>query len=124
MALWDVYQQIEISNLKAGQRGAEAAARGRHEGLRDEVWRLEDRIERLLVVTDALWELASEALGLTDDQLTAKVVEVDARSGAVDGRRARVIRRCPTCDAAIAHGRPTCAFCGAGAPGGHPLDQV
>lgn len=124
MALWNVYQQIELSNLRARQAGTEAASSVRHDVLRDELWRLEDRIERLLVVTDALWELASQQLGLTDEQLTAKVVEIDGRSGQVDGRRPRVIRRCPSCAAAIAHGRPACAFCGADAPGGHALDQV
>lgn len=125
VALWNLYQEIEITNLRAKQAGAEAAHAGRMESVQDQVWRLEDRIERLLLITDALWELASGPLGLTDEQLAAKVHELDAESGQVDGRRARTASRCGSCGAAIQLGRATCVFCGAAAPvAPSPLDQV
>ena len=125
MALWNIYQEIEIGNLRAQQRGAEVAHRGRIENAQDAIWTLEDRIERLLLITDAMWELLSERAGVTDEELAAKVHEIDGRGdGARDGRRARSIRRCTSCQAAIEHGRATCTFCGAPAPGTTPIDAV
>ncbi len=124
MGLWDMHQQMSLRHLRAGQASAETAQLHRTEAMRDDVEALEDRIERLLLLTDALWDLASERLGLTDAQLSARIVELDQASGAVDGRRHRPLRRCGACDAAVPHGRPACAFCGADAPGAGPFDRV
>ena len=79
---------------------------------RDELHRLEDRFERLALLTTALAELALERLGLTEDELAAKVAEVDGRDGAVDGRRTRTAQPCPSCRAAVPVDRTTCQFCG------------
>lgn len=124
MALWNIYQEIQINNLRAQQRGADVAHRGRADNAQDAIWRAEDRIERLLLLADAMWELLSERAGVTDEELAAKVREIDARSGEVDGRRPRTIRRCTSCQAAVEHGRGTCAYCGAAAPGSTPIDAV
>jgi hypothetical protein len=124
VALWNIYQEIQINNLRAQQRGADVAHRGRADNAQDAIWKLEDRIERLLLLTDAVWELLSERAGVTDEELAAKVREIDARSGAVDGRRPRTIRQCTSCQAAVEHGRRTCTYCGAAAPGATPVDAV
>ncbi|MCC5951209.1 MAG: hypothetical protein JJU45_03850 [Acidimicrobiia bacterium] len=79
-------------------------------------------VERLTLVFEAVWELASEKLGLTDDDLAAKVAEIDARSGARDGRRApSEPRKCPSCDAAVAAAADRCQFCGADVPSSDPF---
>jgi hypothetical protein len=122
--LWDLHQEMSIRRVRAEQGAAEEAQVARTGSVRDEVWRLEDRLERLLLLTDALWELASERLGVTDADLAAKVREIDARSGAIDGHRPRLVRRCGACDAAVEHGRATCTFCGAEVPGAGPVDAV
>ena len=123
--MWNLYQELQIGNLRAQQRGMEQSATGRHENLREQVWRLEDRFERLLIVTEAMWELCSERLGITEDELPARAAAIDTRDGAMDGRRAPERRTCPECDAAVPQGRPTCVFCGARVPGAEsPLDQV
>lgn len=125
VALWNIYQELQISNLRAQQRGIESAATGRHEGLREQVWRLEDRVERLLIVNEAMWELCSERLGITEEELSARAAAIDGRDGTMDGRRPRPQRRCGACDAVVPSTRPTCAFCGAPAPGGGTAhDQV
>lgn len=124
MGLWDLHQEMSIRAVRADQAATEAASVQRHRSTRDEVWRLEDRLERLLLLTDALWELASERLGVTEEDLAAKVAEIDGRDGRVDGRRPRAARRCAACRAAVPHGRATCTFCGAPVAGAGPLDQV
>ena len=65
MSIWDLVQQVQIENLKnrqiSGESEAERAA-SRTRALGDEV---HDRMERLVLVTEALWELLSERAGLT-----------------------------------------------------------
>lgn len=79
---------------------------------RDELHRLEDRFERLALLTAALAELVLERLGATEEDLAAKIAEIDGRDGAVDGRRTRVARPCTSCQAAVPVDRTTCQFCG------------
>lgn len=92
---------------------------------REDMWRLEDRVERLLLLSEAVWELAAPALGLTDEHLAAKMAEIDGRDGPVDGRRNRQARTCSECRAAIQKGRSNCVFCGADhAAAPDPFDAI
>ncbi|MBX3312946.1 MAG: hypothetical protein KF906_01390 [Actinobacteria bacterium] len=91
---------------------------------RDELYRLEDRFERLALLTAALAELAMERLGIGEDELAAKVAEIDGRDGTVDGRRTRTARPCPSCRAAVPVDRTTCQFCGAPAGPQGPLATI
>ncbi len=123
--LWDLHQELGLRNVRANQRSLESQSRGRDDDLQRQLWDLEDRFERLLVVADALWRHVAEAQGLTDEDLLRTCAEVDAQSGVADGRRAREVRRCAACDAAVPHGRPTCVFCGAAVTGADsPFDRV
>lgn len=124
MGLWDMHQQMSLRHGRVAQASSDSTQLRRHESMRDEVEALESRVERLLLLTDALWDLASERLGLTDEDLAARVTALDEASGSTDGRRHRPLRRCGACDAAVPHGRPTCAFCGVDAPGAGPFDRV
>jgi hypothetical protein len=117
MSIWDLVQQVQIENLKnrqiSGESEAERAA-SRTRALGDEV---HDRMERLVLVTEALWELLSERAGLTAADLAARVREIDARDGHEDGRRSAVTDapqiRCPSCQAVVPAGKTKCQFCGA-----------
>lgn len=78
---------------------------------------LQDDAARLALVTEAMWSLLSERLGLTDDDLRARIAELDAADGTVDGQRRDTPRPCGTCEAKVPADRDTCQFCGAPAPG-------
>jgi len=117
MSIWDIVQQVQIENLKARQVSGEsdaerAASRGR--ALDGE---LHDRIGRLVLVTEAMWELLSERFGLTVTDLATRVRDLDARDGHMDGKRGEVAGaeqvRCPSCGAVVPPGKTTCQFCGA-----------
>jgi hypothetical protein len=116
MSLWDLIQTVQIANLKARQNSASselerAAAQG--EVLENQ---LTDRFERVVLVTEAMWELLSERLGLTMDDLVARVRDVDARDGSIDGKRGATagtpLLHCPACHAAVPLGKTSCQFCG------------
>lgn len=77
---------------------------------------LRGEIERLLMLTEALWTFIQEQNpNLTDDDLIKRVAEIDLRDGKLDGRvakEAREIDTCPKCNRPVGRKRPTCLYCG------------
>jgi len=70
-------------------------------------------VERLLMVTEALWMILKEQLGYTDDELYRRVAEIDMRDGKLDGKVAKTQpATCPHCNRTIIGRRPTCLYCG------------
>lgn len=124
MALWNLYQEMEIRQTRADSRMSDELHGSRIDRANQSIEKIEDRFEKLLLINEAMWELLSQHLGFTDAHLVHKVREIDARSGTVDGRRAVIVRRCSQCDAAIGKGRSTCLFCGHEEPGLQPFDAV
>ncbi|HKQ57445.1 MAG TPA: hypothetical protein VJY35_06220 [Candidatus Eisenbacteria bacterium] len=122
MSIWDIVQQVQIENLKSRQRSGESIADSVLERSRDRDAKLDDKIERLALVTEAMWELLSEQTNVTVADLAARIRELDAKDGKMDGRRGpppdapKVY--CTACQAVVPHGRKDCQFCGAPAPGG------
>ena len=73
---------------------------------------VDDRIDRLLLLVEAMWALLKEQ-GFTDQQLADKLVELDQGDGSVDGMRSRKPSDCRSCGSKIAAGLGACQFCGA-----------
>ena len=69
-------------------------------------------IEKLLIITQALWELLKKEHGYSDEVLLKKVTEIDMSDGRLDGKVAKVERpNCVSCGRKL--GRlPTCIYCG------------
>ena len=120
MDLWDIVQQVQIENLKSRQRGADSSSDRVADSSRARDAELDNRIARLLLVTEAMWELLSERAGVTVAELAERVRAIDARDGRVDGRHGLTVDAprlyCPACQAAIPVGRQVCQFCGATVP--------
>ncbi len=90
--------------------------------------RIEDVIERLdsmAIILRAMWALMEER-GLTAEELTAKIEELDLLDGTADGRIKAGPRDCPGCGSKVASGLDTCQYCGEEltAVDDHPLDRV
>ena len=94
---------------------ASGVAASRTSAQRGELGDLNDRIDRLLLVVDAMWDLLKQQ-GLNDEQLIARILELDEADGTIDGKRTPVPHRCARCQSMISPERSTCAFCGAPAP--------
>ena len=122
--LWDLIQEVELRNARSSQALSDQLHESRFELARDGVDHLEVRVDRLLLVMDAMWELLAERTGATEADLLAKVQEIDQRDGTVDGRRTTIARRCSACGAAVGNDRTTCMFCGHEEPGRSGFDGV
>ena len=73
---------------------------------------LELRFQRALLVMEAMWSLVREKTALTDEDLTDRMLELDASDGKVDGnvRRAPVV--CERCERPTSRRLPRCFYCG------------
>jgi Fe2+ or Zn2+ uptake regulation protein len=92
--------------------------------LQDEIKRLDRRIDKLVLVNQALWELVQEKTGLSEIELKSRVLEVDARDGAIDGRLGATVLHCAKCGKAIAHHHRTCMYCGQAIEFANPFEAV
>jgi hypothetical protein len=76
---------------------------------------LNERIASLAMVLRAVWALLEEQ-GFTQEQLIAKIDELDMLDGTDDGQMKRGAIDCPSCGSKVAPGLTKCQFCGAEIP--------
>jgi wobble nucleotide-excising tRNase len=88
------------------------AASGRADRAAKEARALEKRIERLSLINRAMWELLRDATGATDDELKAKINEIDERDGVPDGKITPTRRECEHCGRPVAAQARHCVYCG------------
>ncbi|MHB9130900.1 MAG: hypothetical protein ACYDBB_07390 [Armatimonadota bacterium] len=81
-----------------------------------ELKRLEEQLEKLLLVNFALWTLAKEAFQLTDANLAERVEMFDMADGMVNGKLRIEARNCPQCSRMISANHFHCQYCGFNLP--------
>lgn len=96
-----------------------ANQRRRH---RNDLEDLEEKVDRLSLVCEAMWELMCDA-GYTTEHLQAKVEQLDAADGIIDQKRQRVPMDC-ACGAKVPITAKTCTFCSLPAPTRPAFDAV
>ena len=123
MDLWDVYQQGQINAAAATADMAQNVALNAEERAKRESARLEAKIDALALVSQALWELVRERTNLTDDDIRAKIVEIDGRDGRVDGRLLGTPTKCPNCGRDAHTRQAACMYCGTSLPRKHVFER-
>jgi hypothetical protein len=83
-----------------------------------------ERVDRLILVVDAMWSLLKDS-GWTDEQLKERLSQIDLADGVEDGRRTPKPTRCEKCGSMVEVGRSSCAFCGVAVSGQMgPTDRI
>lgn len=78
-----------------------------------EIEALRFEVERLLILTEALWRIAKEKFACGDEELVRRINEIDGEDGKLDGRKAKSPPRpCPHCQRILQKHRARCLFCG------------
>jgi hypothetical protein len=106
--LIDLYQQGRIREAESTARRAGDKAGD----LQSEVRSLADRLDRLTLISQAMWELLRERTNLSSDQIIAKIQEVDLRDGAQDGKMGRKVFTCKSCGQKVSSSHRKCIYCG------------
>lgn len=110
--LWDLIQQSQIHDA----RSSAADATRRADQVRNDVDRTQATIDALSLSCAAMWELLSAKLGVTEQELMAKIEEIDMRDGQLDGKIASVKQACTGCGRANNAKRGRCLYCGTNLP--------
>lgn len=73
---------------------------------------LQNEVERLLLITEALWRLLKEKHGLEDQELVRLITAIDMEDGHLDGRKpVSPPRTCAKCGRVVGKLRVRCLFC-------------
>lgn len=84
---------------------------------------LHDRVDRLVLVVEAMWELLEET-GVSEERLVEKIRALDASDGVEDGKVTRKPVTCASCGSSSPAGRATCQVCGEPLPDVDPFGSV
>ena len=112
---WEVRQNAHI----AGVSSTATQAKSHVEQVEREMLFLSHRVERLSIACQALWEILREKAHMDDDEIRAKMLEIDLRDGELDGKMTRHPIKCAACGQMGNSARTTCLYCGADMPREH-----
>lgn len=87
-------------------------ARGKAEQFALRLDELERRSDRMALACQALWELLRERTDLREEDVFAKMTEIDLRDGREDGRIGAKVMTCSRCQRPVNSARPVCVYCG------------
>ena len=111
----DWHQQRRISQAESAAAEAREDSGKQSERIR----RLEMNLDRMTIISQALWELLRERVNVTEDELLAKVGEIDLRDGTEDGMISPQVIACPKCSRKVSTKKACCIFCGTDVPQPH-----
>ena len=95
------------------QADAQAASRAATDA-RTEIEALRVDVEKIFMITEALWNILKEKHEYSDDDLVRMVQDIDLRDGQLDGKVAKKPNpACPQCGRTLMGRHPICIYCGA-----------
>ncbi|QDU25729.1 hypothetical protein ETAA8_07990 [Anatilimnocola aggregata] len=112
---WELRQQQQVSQAESSAASAKQQVSQHSSRLRD----MEQQLARVTLVSQAVWELLRERVGLTEDELVDKITEVDLRDGSKDNRLAHQVLACPKCQRTLSTKNVRCIYCSCEVPKEH-----
>lgn len=101
---------------RRAQRDAERAEQRTRDLARDverELAGLEQKCDKALLVAATLWGVLRDRLGVPEEELMARLQELDLEHGSADGGPGPT---CPQCARVTSRRHPRCLYCGAELP--------
>ena len=109
---WELYQQGQISRANQTAGRAELGAKRTADRTSRAQDMLEEKVESLALTCQALFEILAERSGVTQEQLDAKIEEIDMRDGVRDGKLRQKPMVCNDCGRHTSRKRKRCMYCG------------
>ena len=72
---------------------------------------VDSRLERALLTMEAMWTLLRDKLGVTEQELADRIVEIDMTDGVLDGKVRRPPLTCQACNRTIPRRLARCMYC-------------
>ena len=103
-------REAKIGELRHHIRRVRRRGRRRRRHARE----LERQVDELRLVGLALFELLTERALVSNEEVIAKIEEIDLRDGVADGRTsvAGTRERCARCNRVLLHSLERCLYCG------------
>ena len=118
--LWDLHQERRIGDA---MDNANVAAR-KATDFQERVRFLEDRVDRMVLTNMAVWSIVRERLRLTDEDLAARIEQIDLEDGKADGKVTRTGPAvCGRCGRSFSPRHRRCLYCGQESRPATPFDQ-
>ena len=111
---WELFQHGRIREARSEARDAHRASGA----LEREVEALRERLDRVSLACQAMWELLRDQGVLGEERLLDKIEEVDLRDGRRDGKIGTRPVECPACGRMANPRRRMCMYCGTSVRGG------
>lgn len=92
-------------------RGDDAQLKARE--LDIDIGALRQRVDRLEMVVEALWETVKARTGATEADMLELIEKVDLRDGKLNGRTAPTVLNCSACHRPVSATTGVCLYCGA-----------
>ena len=112
--------QTSSPGAASGWASAESAARR----AANDVNHVEDRLERLTLLTMAMWSLIQDQTDLTEKDLMQRVETLDLMDGKADGKATRTVQHCHACSRPLNAKHRRCLYCGEPMRTGSAFDAV
>lgn len=112
--IWEIYQQTKINQAKNTAQEAKTSA----DRQAYDIVSIHEKVDRLTLCCQAMWELLRDHSDLTEEHIDAKILEIDGRDGNIDGKISAQMIDCPACGRPTNTRRSMCVICGA------PLSKI
>ena len=106
--IWEMYQQNQIAKAEStAQHSAEKAV-----DAAATVQAFQEKIDKLVLINMAVWELLKESSDVTEDDLIEKIKEIDLSDGKLDGKVRHIAITCTQCGRTMSNKHRRCLYCG------------
>jgi len=109
------YNGGEVAAVSDARRQANTAASDARKA-RSEMDRLSTRVDRLAMMTEALWLLLRDRFDVPEDDLVSIARDLDLSDGVLDGRVRKKAAACPACRRMVGQHHERCIYCGTEMP--------
>jgi hypothetical protein len=81
-------------------------------GMEERLLEVEDRVNKLLLVNAALYDIIKDKLNLTDDDIAYKINELNDKNFLREQKTDQYVRKCRKCGKNLIQRRTICVYCG------------
>lgn len=110
--LWSIGHVAGAMRHDASNAAAAARAGAQARSAQDAAMEMQERLDKLTLITMAMWELLRDRAKMSEADLLAKVQELDLRDGVPDGKITAVVNKCPHCNRTMSPRHQKCLYCG------------